>query len=61
MWCKKCQGRVFIDRVFSQKLRIELYCLACGKRWFVKKDGNAFGQWLNNQEKKLNADFCISI
>lgn len=58
--CKKCQGRVFIDRVFSQKMRIELYCLLCGKRWFVKKDGNAFGQWLNSLERNLNADYCIS-
>ena len=60
MWCSKCQGRVLVDRVFSQNLRIELFCSMCGKRWFVKKDGNAFGKWLSKQEKRLNADYCIS-
>lgn len=60
MTCKKCNGRVYIDRVFSQKTRIELYCLMCGKRWFVKKQGNAFGEWLEKLEKKHNADYCIS-
>jgi NAD-dependent SIR2 family protein deacetylase len=59
MTCKKCNGRIYIDRVFSQKLRIEIYCLSCGKRWFVKKDGNAFGEWLNKIEKGLGAEYCI--
>lgn len=59
--CKKCNGRVFIDRVFSQKLRIELFCGMCGKRWFVRKDGNIFGVWLNRKEQELNKEFCISI
>jgi hypothetical protein len=61
MWCKKCNGRVFIDRVFSQKLRIELYCISCGKRWIIKKDGNALGKWLEKVEKELNVEFCIFI
>jgi len=61
MTCKRCNGRVFIDRVFSQTLRIELFCVCCGKRWFVKKDGNLFGTWLKKIEKKLNAEYCISI
>lgn len=61
MTCRRCNGRVCIDRVYSQKLRIELSCLTCGKRWFVKKDGNAFGEWLNKIEKRFNAEYCISI
>lgn len=60
MHCKSCGGRTFIDRVFSQKMRIELFCIMCGKRWVIKKDGNVFGEWLVNQEKKLAKRSCIS-
>lgn len=61
MQCKKCTGRVFIDRVFSQKLRFELFCIMCGKRWIIKKDGNALGKWLEKSERIINKEFCISI
>ena len=33
----------------------------CGKRWFVKKDGNKFGTWLDKREKELGKEFCIFI
>ena len=59
MHCKLCGGRAFIDRVFSQKMRVELFCLMCGKRWIIKKDGNVFAEWLINQEKKLARKSCI--
>ena len=61
MNCKRCKGRVFVDRAFSQKLRIELFCIMCGKRWMIKKDGNVLGLWLENIEKRLTAESCISI
>lgn len=59
MYCKKCNGRVFIDRVFSQKLHIELFCIACGKRWMLNKETNALGRWLDLQENQLK-NFTIS-
>lgn len=53
MFHQKCRGgRVFIDRVFSHELRLELFCLRCGNRWFIKKDKGTFGQWLSHQESK---------
>ena len=53
MFHKKCKGgNVFIDRVFSHELRIELFCLRCGKRWFIKRDKGALGRWLSQQESK---------
>ena len=60
MYCKKCDGRVFVDRMFSQKLRIELFCFMCGRRWIIKKDGSAFGIWLENIENNLNKGSYIS-
>lgn len=51
MDCKRCNGRVFLDRVFSDNKNFELYCILCGDRSFVSK-GTEFGQWLNNMENK---------
>jgi len=59
MWCKKCGGRVFIDRVFSQKMHIELYCLMCGKRWMINKETSAFGRWLYKKETEHKKSFGI--
>lgn len=60
MWCSKCGGRVFVDRVFSQKLHMELSCVMCGKRWMVSKDTNGFGKWLERKEKGHQKTFGIS-
>lgn len=46
----KCGGSVFVDRVFSHELRLDLFCLTCGKRWFIKRDKGAFGPWLSRLE-----------
>jgi hypothetical protein len=60
MWCSKCNGRVFIDRVFSQKMHIELYCVMCGKRWMINKETSAFGRWLDQKEAVHKKSFSIS-
>jgi hypothetical protein len=60
MTCQRCRGRVFVDRVFSQKLHVELFCLMCGKRWMVNKETNAFGRWLEKIDKAHAKDYSIS-
>lgn len=60
MNCKKCKGRVFVDRVYSQNLRVELFCILCGKRWMVKRD-NRFGAWLAKREEMTHLGYGISI
>jgi hypothetical protein len=47
---QKCGGSVFVDRVFTHELRLDLFCLRCGNRWFVKRNKGAFGAWLNKLE-----------
>lgn len=59
MTCQKCNGRVFVDRVFSQKLHIELFCIMCGKRWMINKDRNALGKWLEQKEFNQLKDYSI--
>lgn len=60
MTCKKCGGRVFVDRVFSQKLHMELFCVMCGKRWMLNKNSNGLGRWLENVEDQHAKSFSIS-
>jgi len=60
MWCKRCSGRVFVDRVYSQKLRIELYCVLCGNRWMIRRE-TRFGTWLSKIEENLHNSLGISI
>lgn len=50
MFCRKCGGRVVIDRVFSEGRKFDVACLICGKRGFVDRDTNAFGRWLQKRE-----------
>jgi len=65
MHCRKCetirtkpdgttyvvQGRVFVDRIFSEKSHIELVCIACGHRWMLNKTKNVFAAWLVKVEE----------
>jgi hypothetical protein len=60
MWCGKCGGRVFVDRVFSQKLHMELFCVMCGKRWMLNKNTNGLGAWLEKVEEQHAKSFSIS-
>lgn len=60
MFCMKCSGRVFIDRVFSQKLHTELFCIMCGKRWMINKETSRFGKWLERKEREHEKSFSIS-
>lgn len=60
MKCSKCRGRVFVDRVFSQKLHVELFCIMCGKRWMINKDTSPLGRWLEQAEKTKEKDLAIS-
>lgn len=60
MHCRRCGGRVFVDRVFSQKLHMELYCLLCGRRWMVNKETSSFGRWLDQKEFNQRKAFGIS-
>ena len=60
MWCAQCGGRVFVDRVFSQKLHMELFCIMCGKRWMVNKETSVFGKWLDIKETENRKAYSIS-
>ena len=60
MYCQKCLGRIFVDRVFSQKLHVELFCITCGKRWMLNKTSNELGKWLDQIEDQHAKKLSIS-
>ena len=35
MKCTRCEGRIFIDRIFSSGFDFEVSCLHCGERKFI--------------------------
>lgn len=56
MRCIKCSGRVFVDRIFSEKTHVELFCLSCGKRWMLDKARSKLARWLLRlEEARANA------
>lgn len=60
MECRKCNGRVFLDRVFSDNKNYEVYCILCGDRQFVSKS-TEFGQWLDKMEASRMAARSLSV
>jgi len=52
MFCKKCKGRVLVDRSLCEDTHVELYCLSCGKRWSLNHPQNhgSFGVWIQKLE-----------
>jgi hypothetical protein len=48
--CNKCSGKVFVDRIFSEKKHLELFCIMCGKRWMLDKEKSKFAAWLLTKE-----------
>jgi hypothetical protein len=62
MFCRKCKGRVFIDRSNTIYNMIELFCTMCGKRWFIKSnEGNSFVSWLLRSEKRYHQNYATSF
>ena len=65
--CKKCGGKVFIDRMFAgskkkakgdgneaheESTNVELACIMCGKRWMINREKSVLGRWLHRLEKE---------
>jgi hypothetical protein len=50
--CKKCNGRVFVDRQYTSTDHIETACLICGNRQFYHPvAATKEGQWILQKEK----------
>jgi predicted nucleic acid-binding Zn-ribbon protein len=51
MLCKKCKGKVFVDRQYSSVMHLETFCITCGNRKFYHPPTeSAEGRWLLEKE-----------
>lgn len=39
--CTRCNGRMFIDRQYTEVNNLELYCIICGSRKFFHPPSNS--------------------
>lgn len=61
MLCKRCKGRMFVDRQYTQINHIEVFCIACGFRvFFHPPNQTAEGSWLLKKEQ-LRAKATMSF
>jgi hypothetical protein len=62
MFCKKCNGRVFIDRQYSSVDHLETFCIMCGTRKFFHPPAESGeGRWLLAKEKLLAKNTITSL
>jgi hypothetical protein len=62
MLCKKCGGRVFIDRQYSTIDHMETFCILCGKRTFFHPPSQSLeGRWLLEKEKSRVKNTMTSL
>jgi hypothetical protein len=50
--CKKCNGKMFIDRQYTSIDHLETYCISCGTRvFFHPPSASQEGKWLLRKEQ----------
>jgi len=50
--CKRCNGKIFIDRQYTSHMHIETYCTRCGERKFYHPPSESReGTWLLLRER----------
>jgi 5-methylcytosine-specific restriction endonuclease McrA len=52
IFCKRCNGRMFVDRQYSNVNHLETFCMLCGSRnFFHPPSESERGRWLLQKEK----------
>ena len=52
VFCKKCKGRMFVDRQYTTVDHIEIFCMSCGERKFFHPPSESEqGRWILQKEK----------
>jgi hypothetical protein len=62
MLCKKCGGRVFVDRQYTSVDHLETFCILCGTRNFFHPPSQSLeGRWLLEKEKSRVKNTITSL
>lgn len=60
IFCRKCSGRLFVDRQYTSSQHLETYCIRCGTRnFFHPPQQSEEGRWLLAKES-LRAKLTIT-
>jgi len=60
--CKRCSGRIFIDRQYTTTGHIEIFCVMCGFRKFYHPPTESQeGKWLLLKEKSRAKNTITSL
>ena len=52
IFCKKCKGRMFVDRQYTTVDHMEVFCIVCGVRdFFHPPSESERGRWILQKEK----------
>ena len=62
IYCRKCKGRMFIDRQYSSIMHLETYCIRCGVRKFYHPPSDSTeGLWLLEKESLRAKTTIVSL
>lgn len=62
LFCKKCKGRMFVDRLYSTADHLETQCILCGSRKFFHPPSESEeGRWLLAKERVRAKNIIISL
>ena len=62
MVCKRCKGKVFLDRQYTSIEHIETFCILCGDRKFYHPPRDSMeGRWLLLREKSRAKSTTTSL
>lgn len=55
MNCKRCNGKMFVDRVYSAYDHLEIFCINCGSRsmYHPPSKHGKFALWLEKMERAV--------
>lgn len=58
--CRKCNGRMFVDRQYTTVDHVEIFCISCGfRKFFHPPSESKEGRWILLKER-LRAKHTIT-
>jgi DNA-directed RNA polymerase subunit RPC12/RpoP len=62
IYCRKCNGRMMVDREYSSDAHMEIFCIRCGsRRFFHPPSESKEGTWLLQREKLRAKSIITSL
>jgi hypothetical protein len=60
--CRKCSGRMFVDRQYTTIDHLEIFCVSCGSRTFFHPPSESEqGRWILQKERSRVKNTITSL